>query len=131
MSYIVVPPILKMSLTRYILTIPDWHPATTNQLLRSVRLRIRLKKNDREMVCGYSLQANIPNASVRRRVSLQLTLAPRQRAADPDAYWKSLLDALVRAGLLVDDNRTWCELGSVEFTRGSARATTIMLEDIP
>jgi hypothetical protein len=48
----------------------------------------------------------------------------------PDSYWKSLLDALVHAGLLVDDNRQHVQLGEVEFERGTARATTITLEDL-
>jgi hypothetical protein len=59
-----------------------------------------------------------------------LTLAPRQRACDPDAFWKSTLDALVHAGLLVDDNRQGCELGEVRFDRGTARRTVIVLADL-
>jgi hypothetical protein len=112
------------------LTIPNWQPATVNQLLVGVRGRIRLKKQDRELVGWYARAAGIPRATTPRRVSLRITLGPRQRAADPDAHWKSLLDALVCAGLLVDDSRKWVQLGAVVFERGPARSTAIVLEDV-
>jgi hypothetical protein len=114
----------------YTLTIPSWHPARLNQLLGSVRARIRLKKSDRELVTWYSKAAGIPLANGPRRVSLRITLGPRQRAGDPDAYWKSTLDALVCAGLLLDDSRKWVQLGDVLFERGPERMTAIVLEDL-
>jgi hypothetical protein len=101
-----------------------------NQLLRGVRLRIRLKKQDREMIGAYARLAAIPRATGKRRVSLLITLAPGQRAPDPDAFWKSTLDALVQAHVLLGDDRHRCELGSVTFRRGSGRQTTIVLEDL-
>jgi Holliday junction resolvase RusA-like endonuclease len=73
----------------------------------------------------------VPPAAGKRRVSLTLTLAPRQRGADPDAYRKSLLDALTHAGMLLDDNRQGVELGPVQFIRGEHKATAILLEDVP
>ena len=60
----------------------------------------RLKKADREVVGLHARLSGIPPATGRRRVSLVLTLAPRQRGGDPDAYWKSTLDALTACGLL-------------------------------
>jgi hypothetical protein len=120
----------KKAARRHVLTIPGWHPNTVNQLLRSVRERIRLKKADRQLIATYARLAGIPPAAGKRRVSLCITLGPGQRAADPDAYWKSLLDALVQCGQLVDDNRQGCELGEVAFERGGERKTTIMLEDL-
>jgi Holliday junction resolvase RusA-like endonuclease len=115
---------------RHVLEIPGWLPCRLNQLLGHWSTRHRLKKIDRATVGLYARMARIPHAKGKRRVSLVLTLAPRQRAADPDAWWKSLLDALVQAGLLVDDNRQGCELGSVTFRRGREKATTIILEDV-
>jgi hypothetical protein len=115
---------------RHVLDIPGWLPCRLNQLLGHWRNRHRLKKADRETVGLYARMASIPHAKGKRRVSLVLTLAPRQRAADPDAWWKSVLDALVQADQLVDDNRQWCELGSVTFRRGREEATTIILEDV-
>jgi Holliday junction resolvase RusA-like endonuclease len=54
----------------------------------------------------------------------------RGRERDPDASWKSVLDGLVHARMLIDDSRKWCKLGDVTFERGSERATTIQLTDI-
>ena len=36
-------------MSRYVLTIERWHPATINELLRRVKTRIRLKKVDRNI----------------------------------------------------------------------------------
>jgi hypothetical protein len=112
------------------LTIEGWHPARLNELLGNWQRRARLKKHDRELVAGYALVQRIPSATGKRRVSLLLTLAPGQRGADPDSFWKSTLDALVHAGLLLDDNRQAVELGDVRFTRGPARETTVIIEDL-
>jgi hypothetical protein len=115
----------------YTLTIPGWQPARVNQWDgRHWAVRARAKKADRELVGAYARLAGIPPASGKRRVSLTLTLAPRQRAGDPDAYFKSLLDALVHAGPLLDDNRQGVELGGVEFERGAEHATRVLLEDL-
>jgi hypothetical protein len=117
-------------MAQYVLRIADWHPATLNQLLSGVRKRIRLKKADRDLVGWYARLAGIPSATGKRRVSLRLTLGPRQRGADPDAYWKSLLDALVSCGLLVNDTPRWVELGPVSYRRGQERATEVTLEEL-
>jgi hypothetical protein len=64
-------------------------------------------------------------------VSLVITLTARQRPADPDAFWKSLLDALVHAGLLADDDAAHVQLGGVIFRRGEPPGgTEIVLEDV-
>jgi hypothetical protein len=121
-----------MSPARHVLVIPGWHPARLNDLMGGGHWarRHRLKKADRQLVAAYTKAAGVPQATGRRRVSLELTLAPRQRAADPDAYWKSALDALVACGLLVDDSRQQLQLGTVTFRRGPARQTRIVLEDL-
>jgi hypothetical protein len=116
---------------RHTLTIPDWQPHRLNQLLSCHwATRGRLKRQDREMIGTYALLAGIPKAKGKRRVSLLITLGPRQRGADPDAYWKSLLDALVHAGLLVHDSPKWCDLAPVRFQRGRRRQTAIRIEDL-
>jgi hypothetical protein len=113
------------------LAIDNWHPARLNQWDgRHWSVRARLKRRDRETVGLYARLAAVPPAAGKRRVSLRLTLAPRQRAGDPDAYWKSTLDALMHAGLLCEDNRQAVELGEVTFERGPARRTSIVLEDV-
>jgi len=118
------------AVSTHTLTVDGWHPARLNQLLAHWAVRARLKRADREMVALHARLAGVPPATGKRRVSLVLTLGPRQRGGDPDAYWKSVLDALVHAGLLLDDNRQGVELGRVAFRRGEIKATRIVLEDV-
>lgn len=115
--------------TCYRIVIPGWHPARINQMIgHAWPVIARLKRVDRNLVLAYSLP--FPRARGPRSVKLILTLVPRQRAADPDAYWKSCLDGLVQAGQLIDDSRKWCRLEPVEFMRGTERSTTIELRDL-
>ena len=118
-------------MTRYILDIPRWRPALLNELMHSVKAKIRLKKRDREMVCAYAWQAKIPPATGKRRVSLHITLGKGMREFDVDAPWKSLNDAMKHAGLIVDDSSRYVELGPVTFSRDRKRCgTRITLEDL-
>lgn len=105
----------------------DWHPTPLNKLLGHWARSSKLKKLDRGVIAYYF--ADIPKAAGKRRVSLEIVLGKGQRACDPDAYWKSLLDALVHAGQLVNDSPKWVELAPVKFSRSIAGAT-ITLEDI-
>jgi hypothetical protein len=96
---------------RHVLVIDLWHPARLNQCDGTHGTkRHRLKKADRELIGVLARITEIPPATGRRRVSLRLTLAPRQRADDPDDYGKSALDVPVGAGLLIDFNRQGVEL---------------------
>jgi hypothetical protein len=106
------------------------HTARLNELLRSVKARVRLKKRDRGLVLVACRNVSLPPATGKRRVSLQVTLGSGQRRADPDAWWKSLLDALRHAHAIVDDGPRWCELGPVEYARGRV-GMVITLEDLP
>ena len=113
------------------LVLPGWHPTPLNRLLRGHWGRgAALKKADRERVFWESRAQAIPKASGQRRVSLVLTLGPRQRGCDVDAYWKSLLDALTFARLIVDDGPRWCEIGEVTYERGECRGCVVILEDV-
>jgi hypothetical protein len=116
--------------TVYRLVIPAWRPATVNELFKSVRARIGLKKRDRLFVTMYARAQGVPLAFGPRRVSLCLTLPAKGKAPDPDNLWKSLLDALTSASLLVDDDAGHCQLGPVTFSRGPALETAITLEDL-
>jgi hypothetical protein len=117
--------------THHVLAIDRWQPTRLNQLLHEHWGKAnRRKKADRELVGFYALIGKVPPATGPRRVSLRITLAPGQRAGDPDSYWKSTLDALVGVGLLLDDNRQNCELGGIDFDRGPERSTAILLEDL-
>lgn len=115
-----------------VVEIPKWHPARLNAIVGHWGKRSRLKKADRELVWAYT--RNIAPAAGKRRVSLIIVLAGRQKVCDPDAYWKSLLDALVQARMLVDDSPEWVELGPVEFMWARdttySQGTIILLDDI-
>src|SRR4051812_23593183 len=106
------------------------HTAKVNELMYSVRSRILLKSRDRAHVRLACYNASIPRAVGKRRVSLLISLAPRRKSPDPDSWWKSLLDALVQAGALVDDSDDWCECGPVIYEHGTRSGMVITLEDI-
>jgi hypothetical protein len=116
---------------RYVMEVPIWHPCSVNALMHSVKRRIRLKQVDRQVVWSYGRLQQIPRARGKRRVQLTIILAPFQRAHDPDAYTKSLGDALVQAHLLVNDSYLWVEWMPTRFERStSGWGTRIMLEDL-
>jgi Holliday junction resolvase RusA-like endonuclease len=121
-------------MSQYIVRINQWHPATTNQLMKSVGARIRLKKRDRKVVGDFlRVEARIPMATGKRRVGIKIHLEPGQRRADPDSYFKSLMDALVAHGLLKNDSPDWCEVSPVEYDPKripGMMATTIILTDL-
>ena len=117
----------------YLLVIPRWHPTPLNRLLKCHwGTAAKRKRSDWEIVAGHFLAERIPPAEGKRRLSVWLSLRPGQRAADPDAYHKTLLDALTACGALVDDNRQGVELPPVEFFRGTAGdwGTMLVLEDV-
>ncbi len=107
--------------------VENWHPTRLNQLLNCYHWSQsnKMKKADAAMISAYS--RHIPKAEKKRRVELILTMAPKQRCADVDAFWKSTLDALVKCRLLIDDNHKWCEIAPVVFERGKAKRTVIKL----
>lgn len=114
---------------RWTITIPRWYPATVNRLLRNRWQAARLKRDDRMMVAGYAMLAGIPKATGKRRVSIEVRVPNASRAPDPDNLLKSGLDAIVKAGLLIDDRAEWCELGTVSVAKGP-HATTIVIEGL-
>ena len=64
-----------MTATIHRLTIPNWRPARTNELIYRHWARARRrKKADAEMVGGYALAAGLQPATGKRRVSLEITL---------------------------------------------------------
>lgn len=118
-------------MTSFTIEIPRWHPAPLNKLMKGHWSNgHQLKKVDRAMVAAYA--SGVPKAKGKRRVSLHIILDKGQRAADPDAYQKSCLDALVHAGVLVDDNRQHVELAPVTFSRDpQGWGMVITLEERP
>ena len=117
---------------RWVVTMLGYHPPTINMLIgRGWRTIHSIKRRDRKRIGDEMALAGIPRATGKRRVTLEIILAPRQRSPDPDAFWKVLLDSLVSCGALKDDNRQWVELAPVEIGRGKRRATVLTLEDVP
>jgi hypothetical protein len=115
---------------RFALRIERWHPTRLNALLGHPMHRARLKKADAQLIAYACRDDDVTRATVPREVRVAIVLGPRQRAGDPDAYWKSLLDALVRAGAVVDDSRRWVRLLPVQFDRAEAPATILQLNDV-
>jgi hypothetical protein len=113
-------------------TIEGWRPPSLNTLMRGkISDRIRLGKAARERIAWEARLADVRGTvSIRRRVSLAITLSGRQRATDIDSMWKATLDGLVSAGLIVDDSARWCAIGDLSFGRGEATSTRIILEDM-
>jgi Holliday junction resolvase RusA-like endonuclease len=115
----------------YRLRLDRWQPTPINQLMNCHWATSgRRKKVDTNVICGYCIANRIPIAQGPREVSLLITLGPKQRAPDPDSLWKSTLDALVHARMLIDDNRQYCRMGSIDFDRGPERSTLIELTNL-
>jgi hypothetical protein len=115
------------------IVIPNWRPAAFNELRRAgIWGAARLKKTDLDFVNLYCrLLGRVPEAQTLRRVTLIVTLPPKQRQWDIDALQKSTLDALVGSRMLRSDHGKWAQWGGVEYRRGAQLSTTIRLEDLP
>lgn len=112
------------------INIPHWIPTSVNKLMSNHWASAnRIKKADAQMIAVYAHKQGIPRAEGKRSVQTILTYH-RGRACDPDNIQKSLNDALVKCGLLVDDSHIWLETKPVIIKRGKAKHTTIILEDI-
>lgn len=112
--------------------VPDWHPARLNELINVHWSKAaKRKKADRNMLFVYCHNQGVTkHGGHKRLVEMTITLAPRQRAADPDAYWKSTLDALVHIEALKNDSHKWCELAPIKYLRGASKSTLIRLTNI-
>lgn len=112
------------------MTINGFTPTRDNQLIyvhwATAR---RLKRHDADVIARAAVALAIPRATGRRRVTLMVRSRFR-RLPDDTAYLKSFLDALVKAGLLVDDSREWMELTFPPTYLKGPKQTTITLEDL-
>ena len=112
------------------LVIERWRPLRLNDMLYRNRYSVaRRKRADKHLIAIEAVRQGVPKAAGPRRVSIHVVLSGRQKAADPDAYWKSLNDGLTSCGLLVDDSSRYCTLGPVTYERGEVTRTIITLED--
>ena len=115
---------------RHVLALDFW-PALANRFIRSHWAeRERTLRRDAEALALYAFSQGVPKASGKRRVSLTVLYSRPQNRPDPDAMLKCLLDCLVRAGLLVDDNPDRLELGPVAYERAPRKGLRILLEDL-
>ncbi len=117
---------------RYEIHLTNYRPPRTNELYRAkFRGRMALEKECKQFVAFYG--SHVPKATGKRRVSMVVTLAVRQRMPDADEQClKAVLDALVADQLLVSDRREWCECVPTEFVLSRKRQphTLITLEDV-
>lgn len=107
--------------------IPNWRPALLNEIMGHWTVSAKRKKADRNIVRTYL--HHLKPAITKRRLTVTIVLGKGQRAFDVDAPWKSLLDAIVISGQLVDDSGKWVEIMPLKFERGEM-ATIIELEDM-
>lgn len=92
--------------------------------------RTRLKSADREQI-GTALKVyGVPKADGKRKVSILIVLPKGKRACDPDALHKSLLDALVQSGGLVNDSKDWMSFTEPVFAKGPYLCSFITLQDM-
>src|SRR5580765_4565260 len=103
---------------RYTFTIPGYSPPRPNELFRQrLRGRMVMERTAKELVWAYGRW--IPEATGKRRVSMMITLGPRQRVPDADADpWKVILDALANWKMILGDRRDQVELVPVVYDRG-------------
>lgn len=117
----------------HILAIPNYHPPRLNQVRGRHWFREHAAKRDLAALLKFEAHnQHVPPATGKRRVRLQITGWIRGgKLPDLDAYDKLLLDALVRARLLQDDDGQDLDGRlAVELCRGEKR-TVITLEDVP
>jgi hypothetical protein len=125
----------------HILNIPNFMPISTNRLMRLhwAHRNARLKE-DRAVIGAHFLQAGIPKALGKRRVSLLQHCRKGKgsdachrfysRLADPDNLLKSLLDALATCRAILDDGPTNCELGDLRAEWSDRWECVVTLEDL-
>jgi hypothetical protein len=122
-----------------VITIEGYHPTPINRLLR-----MHWAKRDRILRAEYALIAAHARAAgaaswrtetgallphTRKRVEVTFVLRPGQRACDPDAQLKGLLDGLCRCGAIADDSRTWIDLAPVRYERGVRWGTVVRISE--
>jgi hypothetical protein len=116
-----------------VLYLPDWQPKALNKLQGHWAKRSKLKGQDRARIAAAAFANRLGRAERPRSVQLILALAKGQRGVDPDASYKSLLDALVHAGLLVNDSPAWCRALPPEYLRclhGARPGAFVVLTDL-
>lgn len=84
------------------------------------------------LIANAAQRAGCPRATGKRRVVYVRIMGPRERSWDEDNLiggGKMVFDALVAAGLLVDDNRAMCERAYAE-ERGPESGLRLEISDM-
>lgn len=111
--------------------IPGWHPAPLNKLLGSHwGAAARMKSKDKQIIANAVMAYQVPPAFGKRRVSLTIVYPKGKRKHDPDAFFKSLNDALVHSKALFADTSNYIELGSIKYAKGDELTSYVTLEDV-
>lgn len=118
---------------KHVLSIPHWLPTSDNKLISSHWATAnKLKKSDANIIYWTMREERIPTALKKRRVEVLIMCKPKGRMPDPTNFAKSLLDALVKCRLIIDDSQRWCEYVTPKIERGTAQVwgTKIQITDI-
>jgi hypothetical protein len=111
--------------------IEKWHPTSVNKLLgRHHMSRHKIKQGDMQMIGVYFYNAKVPKATGRRHVAMDIYKSGGGRAPDPDNLFKSVLDALVKLGYLLDDSSKYLTSSWPEIYRAKQKKTVITITDL-
>jgi hypothetical protein len=115
----------------WVVTIPGWTPVSVNRLIGCSRFKAAdLKRKDADRVAGEVLVAGVPRATGKRLVAVRYQVPNLSRAQDPDNGSKSLRDALVACGMILDDSASAAVFVEPVVEKGK-KATVIRIEDVP
>jgi hypothetical protein len=93
--------------------------------------RGRTLKVEAKLIATYARAAGVSKATGKRRVTLCLVRAGRDKERDSDSSEKGIRDHLTACGALVDDNPQWLEMAPLRQSKGARRSTVIQIEDLP
>jgi len=114
----------------HILTVDGFHPAKLNTYLgRHWAVGARKKKDDAQRLGIEAHLQGVAKATGKRRLSIVIRYA-KGRPCDADSILKSLLDACVTCGLLLDDGPKSLELGSITHEHAARKGLVLTLEDL-
>lgn len=117
-----------VTITSMKIIIPDYKIPSLNEYVgKHWSVGHKLKNECKGLVIAYS--RHIPKAQRKRRIDLHIVLGKGRRKLDRDNSYKLILDALVNAELLIDDNEKYCDLGDITYSRG-VPSTEILLTDL-
>lgn len=120
-------------MAKWKIEIPGWHPTTLNKLMNvHWAVRGRMKAQDASIIKRYAEESDVPPADKIRVVTLTYIIKEKSRAKFPDEdnIWKSPLDALKHAKMIVDDSPDWLKKNPVVYLRAKEKGTIIELEDV-